>query len=805
MPEPTDSESQTDQSHESNSSERHEPQLALTAIQGVIQWLPLGGSVLGFATLLATDHRLLALLTFPATIVTAVWAGYYPSFIARLQEISRQRARSDAEFLAQMLGNINQTILVQLSGFESKYLKCQAYDCYDYKVEGDQNHHLNFTPLLNEVFVKLELVSNATSDRATRMIPIPIQNVVDQTARIAPRSSQSITEFFTRKPKDIVEEPQAIWDFLSRTDKMPSYRRMVILASVGYGKTTLLKHIALTYAENPRLVSNHKAPRLIPFLLYLRKFREAFKRKLFPTLPDLITKYHMPKLPGGENLQPPSDWVENLLKHGRALVMFDGFDEISEPVQPSVSTWISNQMKRYPKSVFILTSRPPGYKNYTAEKPLTSLFIRPLNKEQRQEFAHNWYRSQETYERGGRSTPDVLATAKQKAKNLLRQVELRAELKIMARNPLLLNMILTVHRSYPNEELPRQRASLYQDICRLQLNDRPSAKGIQLPLPGDQSQEILQSLALAMLLKQRVTTFQLSKTRDFIQRHLSNFNSDVSPEEFIEKISKISELIVEKENEIYEFAHLSIQEYLAAVHIKSLNREDLLIQHCGESQWREVILLYVAQAKNPTRIIRKICQLREDSAISLAYDCLRAASRKVAPSVRTEVQSLHYQDVENEVQELRYHTLKNYLKQSQWSEADRETYRLMIQTVEKEEGQWFDVEDLINFPPDDLRRLDSLWIRYSNNHFGFSVQRKIYMECGGTPTGEFNRSSWRTFAEKIGWRRRNEVGKVFEIDYTEVNFSLEAPRGHLPCGGVLGFGGFRLLGSIFAHQSFNTL
>ncbi|CCQ59603.1 GUN4 domain-containing protein, partial [Crocosphaera watsonii] len=38
-----------------------------------------------------------------------------------------------------------------------------------------------------------------------------------------------------------------------------------------------------------------------------------------------------------------------------------------------------------------------------------------------------------------------------------------------------------------------------------------------------------------------------------------------------------------------------------------------------------------------------------------------------------------------------------------------------------------------NFPCEDLRIIDQLWVKYSNGQFGFSVQKQIYMdELGGT-------------------------------------------------------------------------
>ncbi|NET39731.1 MAG: NACHT domain-containing protein [Cyanothece sp. SIO1E1] len=525
-------------------------------------------------------------------------------------------------------------------------------------------------------------------------------------------------------------------------------------------------------------------------LIYLRNLRDVFARKSFPSLPELITQHHLPRLPNGESLQPPPNWSENLLRQGKALVMLDGFDEVAKPQRDAVSTWISEQMRRYPQTVFILTSRPPGYQDYAAVKPETTVFVRAFNPQQRQQFIQQWYRCQESYDRGGRKTPDVWATADQKAESLIQQLEQRQELADMSKNPLLLNMIATFHRFHPYGELPQQRAALYRDICKLQLEDRPKAKGMLMALSSEQSQEVLQGLALAMMQhpKGKLETFSLGQGKALIQKILTRIDDTVTADLFLEQIVKISELLVEKEHQIYEFAHLSFQEYLAAAQIKQLRRESLLLQHLEDDQWRETILLYTAQV-NPTNLIQQACQMGTRKAVALAYDCLRESPRKVDPSLTAELESLAVK-----LQVLRYRDLERYLKNGQWKEADNETYRVMIQTVGKEEGQWFEEEDLLNFPCDDLKQIDQLWVKYSNGKFGFSVQKRIYLEVGGIPDGKYYEEAFEKFGDRVAWRVHDKW-----ISYNCVTFDTSGPEGHLPCHLPMGWSSFgRLRLSVFS-------
>jgi hypothetical protein len=115
------------------------------------------------------------------------------------------------------------------------------------------------------------------------------------------------------------------------------------------------------------------------------------------------------------------------------------------------------------------------------------------------------------------------------------------------------------------------------------------------------------------------------------------------------------------------------------------------------------------------------------------------------------------------------------LKNSQWKEADKETDRLMLQIVGKEADQWLNEEDIQNFPCEDLRAIDKLWVDYSKGKFGFSVQKKVWMACGGV-AGEYDYEVYKKFADQVGWRRSGNW-----LGYDELTFSWKGSKhAHLP-------------------------
>jgi serine/threonine protein kinase len=113
-----------------------------------------------------------------------------------------------------------------------------------------------------------------------------------------------------------------------------------------------------------------------------------------------------------------------------------------------------------------------------------------------------------------------------------------------------------------------------------------------------------------------------------------------------------------------------------------------------------------------------------------------------------------------------YSRLKQFLARKKWREADTETWNILSELVEKHQGVYLFQDNVKKIPCDHLYLLDILWLKYSNNKFGFTVQREIYEQVNG---------EYDQFCQMVGWpsyRSHHE-----ESDF---NFSEKAPRGHLP-------------------------
>jgi len=698
-----------------------------------------------------------------AKAIASTLIGFSFSYGAKLLEPihrgNEKRLAKAGEVINERIDSLTQGTIAKAMRGEDKYLQCQAWDCQAYRPEGVRQSDLG-TPLLEEVFVPLELDSSA-------MVP-------------GFRGME-----LAKDAAGVRSGKLRIWELLKRTKAEPMLRQMVILAWGGYGKTTLLKHVAHTYGM--RQQGRYQVPQKIPVLLVLRKYRDLLTQENAPNLAELITLHHIPALPNDEELKLPLNWAQDSLRKGEVVVMLDGFDEVEKAKRPALAKWLNVQMRRYRDSVFILTSRPKAYREQDAGDRLemtTPIWVRDFNRQQRRDFVESWYRYQERFANSGRDTPDVRQAAQSAADELLAQIEARPELKDLAKNPLLLTMIVTFHRRFPGAELPKRRVELYQEICRLQLKDRPGARKLETLLLECGAQVILQMLALEMMQKKE----ERVERRELVGRlagYLTVQGETVDAVEFLDQVVQVSELLIEQDDE-YEFAHLSIQEYLAAAEVARLQQESLLYEKLGEDWWKSVILLY-AGLVNPGMLIR---EMLERGATDLAYVCWQETTKRIDPALVQELGAL-----KNKVQSFWYQKLEEFLKHKQWVEADNETYRLMITTVGKEEGQWFEREELQNFPCKELLTIDRLWVKYSEGQLGFSVQKELYLECGGIADGQDHKEAWENFCNINGWMEDSEYVSITGFDYFR-------PRGHLPrLGGWWGEKGEMVFGVLFSRSA----
>jgi GUN4-like len=107
----------------------------------------------------------------------------------------------------------------------------------------------------------------------------------------------------------------------------------------------------------------------------------------------------------------------------------------------------------------------------------------------------------------------------------------------------------------------------------------------------------------------------------------------------------------------------------------------------------------------------------------------------------------------------------------------------MFKAANRVNESWFNSESLQKFPYEDLRTIDQLWMTASDGHFGFSIQKKIWEDCGSVISPSKN---WTQFCVRVGWWKNDDW-----VSYEELSFNQSlSPKGQLPGGFGIGWFGY---------------
>lgn len=536
----------------------------------------------------------LALMLIFSQILYSISAWLYNLFAKSSEIISDEIATSIGHGLVDLLRSQFRNVTSNAKSIYVDYIKLK-----NEKVDTAGLLDGNFTLNLGDVFVELSLRSQPAHTATNAAIP-----------------QQSFDEIATYSD----DERFNIWQYLSRPKEYKN--NIVIVGPPGSGKTTLLRHISIVMAGSSKVLREYKIDALIPIFLRLRKYIEEIVYDDV-NIADLVIADLKHSLDEEEQSELIDEWVSLQLRSGDCIVMLDGLDEVANPDERiQVSRWVEKQMSSvaFGKNFFIITSRPYGYRVAPLNN-VDEIEVRSFSQEQVKKFVHSWYLAV-TRRKDGADNKRVRQRATSKADNLLQKLRDTSALASLSANPLLLTMITTVHEYHA--QLPDRRVELYREIFKVFLGRWRAAREVEVKLSQPQMLRVLRKLGYYMTEKQ-VQTVNAEQVEEVISDVVKRVVSDMSTLEFLKEVEQISGLILEQEVGKFGFAHLTFQEYLAALHVKEDQLGDLVVvlqTHVSDTWWHETIRLYVAQA-DATPII-SAC-LREENpstdAIILALEC----------------------------------------------------------------------------------------------------------------------------------------------------------------------------------------
>jgi serine protease Do len=153
-----------------------------------------------------------------------------------------------------------------------------------------------------------------------------------------------------------------------------------------------------------------------------------------------------------------------------------------------------------------------------------------------------------------------------------------------------------------------------------------------------------------------------------------------------------------------------------------------------------------------------------------------------------------------------YSSLRDLLKTKKWEEADLQTYQLIDRIIKtaknKNQSMFIELKTIAEFSCNDIRTIDALWKKYSDNKFGFSPQQKVWRTVN--QNGDFSTQTWRQFATEVGWKTGDVNSSSGYLLYEELNFNPNgAPVGHLPWWFALPEEQQNVIKHLFARCDFN--
>jgi len=372
---------------------------------------------------------------------------------------------------------------------------------------------------------------------------------------------------------------------------------IILLGDPGSGKTTHLKRLLL-WCLRGGLEELGLPKDMIPVFLPLRELKDVSKG-LDSFIQEQLNQRH---------LQTPSGFGQRMLDRGNLLLLFDGLDEVADPVRRAkVSRWIAQARTLHPTCYFVVTCRFAGYaKQVQMDAPFLEMHLRPLDKPQAEEFIRNWYGIVESAWVSDKDQAASVAGEKaQKLIQLLEKSEFRSRKVFqLTRNPLLLTNLCLIHRDRGN--LPRSRGSLYEECIDVLLELWRDAIDLPSRVDAATGKRVLQPAALWLHREDgrtRASADELSPVMDPVIKAVQW--SHGSAEDFLAAVKDESGLLTGWGDGTYGFMHLGFQEYLTAREIRNKAFQELMDQedspvlgtlaaHFHESWWQEVGLLLVS-------------------------------------------------------------------------------------------------------------------------------------------------------------------------------------------------------------------
>jgi len=380
------------------------------------------------------------------------------------------------------------------------------------------------------------------------------------------RKAKSVSDVYV--DLDVYIQPQRLTFIPGETRSIPldhifneSPGHVMLLGHPGAGKTTSMKRLCQMVIHGDSFCSERFS---FPILIRLRQLATPKGSCNHGHVTDELKNILALKMEFADNLKGPaektkrSDIVEKsvalVLDQLEVLLILDGFDELpSHEDREIVLREIRNLALHLTNATLVVTSRT-GEFNYSIEN-LSQYELCELNKDQISRFAKKW-----------------LANETQQTQ-FLGEVD-RSPFADAAIRPLTLAHLCAIYERIG--KIPDKPKTVYRKIVNLFLEEWDQQRSVKRPskyagFEVDRKFEFLSHVAYALTTQLQTTVFSrqgLAEVYELVREYYDLERNEVYA--VVNELESHTGLLLQSGYDSFEFAHKSLQEYLAAEHLVKL-------------------------------------------------------------------------------------------------------------------------------------------------------------------------------------------------------------------------------------------
>jgi hypothetical protein len=446
-------------------------------------------------------------------------------------------------------------------------------------------------------------------------------------------SVNGFAEDITHSPRNSQESRKRIRSSVSQRRPLGIWlsegHRSVILGEQGAGKSTVLRYLAIDLlCENPSLSAvadrwGDYLPVWVPFPMWTKMIASSDQSP--PSLADVMRDWL-------HTLGEDGIWVlvEKALEDERLLILVDGLDEWADESAARIALNQLHVFMNLRNLPAMLAGRPLGFRKIGMnESGWQRAELAGFSTAQQEVFSQVWFEQRQRAQ-GGEADEDpaeISRAASARAEFFIAELSRSEDLTVLARNPLLLSLLICLR--FENAALPRDRFQARKAILEHLITKHPMRRREAAFIPGDVSEftpDVLSGILGYLAYRTRhdypegnVSNEELKKAiRQCLEDPEGDFaiaraEARTKAEHIFELVSHTLGILVPRSVTDSGFFHRSIQEYLAGFYLSRCpmsEQETLVDSRCLDTQWREVILALFYETGRREDIARLVQSIR---------------------------------------------------------------------------------------------------------------------------------------------------------------------------------------------------